>query len=281
MDACSPLIEDSAPGSGVFGSWLARLPRRDRIAYYRDLLVVLVAKEFKVRYKSTFIGYAWSLMHPLAFALVFFVLFKIVMRFDVEPYALFLIAGLFPWHWISNTVTSSNFAFLGNSSLIKKVRFHRATLVLAGVLNELVHFAISIPVIVGFMLYYHRFPTLDWLWWLPALIAIQFAMTFGLALLIATVNLFFRDLERLSIIVMHLLFYMTPIIYPYEKLPANFRWVLWADPFAPLILCWQGLLFRGAVPVEFAAIALVWAAISCGVGYAVYQRLVWRFAEIV
>jgi lipopolysaccharide transport system permease protein len=192
-----------------------------------------------------------------------------------------LIAGLFPWHWISNTVTSSNFAFLGNSSLIKKVRFHRAALVLAGVLNELVHFAISIPVILGFMLYYHRFPTLEWLWWLPTLIAIQFAMTFGLALLIATINLFFRDLERLSIIIMHLLFYVTPIIYPYEKIPENFRWILWADPFAPLVLCWQGLLFHGAVPLDFAGMAIVWATLSCAVGYQVYRTLVWRFAEIV
>lgn len=257
-----------------------RLDRR-KLVYYRDLLAVLVAKEFKVRYKSTFIGYAWSLMHPLAFALVFFVLFKIVMRFDIDAYALFLIAGLFPWHWISNTVTSANFAFLGNSSLIKKVRFHRATLVLASVLNELVHFAISIPVILGFMLYYHRFPTLDWIAWLPVLVAIQLVMTFGLALLIATVNLFFRDLERLSVIIMHLLFYVTPVIYPYQKIPSNYRWVLFADPFAPLVLCWQGLFYRGSVPLEFAAAAAAWAVVCCAIGYQVYRTLVWRFAEIV
>jgi lipopolysaccharide transport system permease protein len=280
MDACSQIIENRPPGATKSAlGWT--LPSRDQFVYYRDLIAVLVAKEFKIRYKSTVIGYAWSLMHPLAFALVFFVLFKIVMRFDQPAYSLFLIAGLFPWHWVSNTVTSSNFAFLGNSSLIKKVRFHRATLVLASVMNELVHFAISIPIVVGFMLYYGRYPQLDWLLWLPLLIAIQFVMTFGLALLIATVNLFFRDLERLSTIIMHLLFYVTPVIYPYEKLPDNFRWVLYANPFAPLVLCWQGLFYRGAVPWEFAAIAALWAAVCCAFGYRVYQALVWRFAEIV
>ncbi|MBL9125344.1 MAG: ABC transporter permease [Planctomycetaceae bacterium] len=279
MDACSQLIENTPPGARSAAGW--QWPSREQLIYYRDLLAVLVAKEFKVRYKSTVIGYAWSLMHPLAFALVFFVLFKIVMRFDLPAYSLFLIGGLFPWHWISNTVTSANFAFLGNSSLIKKVRFHRATLVLASVLNELVHFAISIPIVVGFMIYYGRYPTVSWFWWLPALVVMQFAMTFGLALLIATVNLFFRDLERLSTIIMHLLFYVTPVIYPYEKLPPNFRWVLMADPFAPLVLCWQGLFYRGSVPGEFAALAALWALVCCLVGYRVYQALVWRFAEIV
>lgn len=275
MDACSQFVESPGAADGRV------LLRRERLVYYRDLVAVLVGKEFKVRYKSTFIGYAWSLMHPLAFALVFFVLFKIVMRFDIEAYSLFLIAGLFPWHWISNTITSANFAFLGNSSLIKKVRFHRAALVLASVLNELVHFAVSIPIVMAFMAYYHRYPTWDWLLWLPLLITVQLIMTFGLALLIATVNLFFRDLERLSTIFMHLLFYVTPVIYPYQKLPSNYRWILFADPFAPLVLCWQGLFYHGTVPVEFACVALVWAIACCALGYQVYRSLVWRFAEIV
>ncbi len=126
--------------------------------YYRDLLLVLLAKEFKVRYKSTFMGYAWSVIHPLAFASVFFVLFKFVGRFEVPAYALYLIAGLFPWQCIANTIPAANFYFLGNSTLIKKVRFHRATLVLAGVLNELVHLIVSMPVIAGFMIYYRQPP---------------------------------------------------------------------------------------------------------------------------
>lgn len=280
MDACSQVREISA---GAAEPWLRlrRLPGRERLIYYRDLVAVLVAKEFKVRYKSTFIGYAWSLMHPLAFALVFFVLFRVVARLDVVAYPLFLIAGLFPWHWISNSITSSNFAFLGNSSLIKKVRFNRAALVMAGVLNELVHFVISVPVVLVFMLYFDRYPTWQWLVWLPLLIAIQLVMTFGLSLLIATVNLFFRDLERLSTIIMHLLFYVTPVVYPYEKLPESYRWILLADPFASLVICWQGLFYHGSVPLEFAALACLWSGVCCLIGYRVYQSLVWRFAEIV
>ena len=141
--------------------------------------------------------------------------------------------------------TTANFYFLGNSSLIKKVRFHRAMLVLAGVLNESVHFVVSIPVIMAFMVYYGKAPQLDWLWALPALVLVQLVMTFGLGLVIATSNLFFRDLERLVTLLTHVLFYVTPIVYPADKVPPEYAWILYANPFASIVLCWQGLFYRG------------------------------------
>lgn len=249
--------------------------------YYRDLILVLLAKDFKVRYKSTFMGYAWSLMHPLVLALIFFMLFSIVLRFEVPAYALYLIAGLFAWQWIANTAIGANAYFLGNSSLIKKVRFHRATLVFASVLNESLHFVISIPVIVGFMLYYGRAPRVDWLWMLPMLVLVQLAMTFGLALLIATCNLFFRDLERLVTLAMHLLFYVTPVVYPAERMPAEYSWVLIANPFAPIVMCWHGLFYGDRVPVAQLGLAACWALACVALGWTVYAKNVWRFAEIV
>jgi lipopolysaccharide transport system permease protein len=255
--------------------------RARTLVYYRDLILVLLAKEFKVRYKSTFMGYAWSVLHPLALALIFFVLFSVILRFKVHAYALYLIAGLFPWQWIANTASSANFYFLGNSSLIKKVRFQRATLVLAGVLNESVHFVVSIPVIVGFMLYYQTAPQLEWVWMLPALVLVQLALTFGLGLLVATSNLFFRDLERLMGLAMHLLFYATPIIYPVERVPPEYAWALYLNPFASMVMCWQGMFYHGAVPLAHLGWATCWAAALAACGLAVYRGQVGRFAEIV
>ena len=237
------------------------------LVYYRDLILVLLAKEFKVRYKSTFMGYAWSVMHPLVLALIFFMLFTSwFCGLGAGEYALYLIAGLFPWQWISNTATTASFYFLGNSSLIKKVRFHRATLVLAGVLNESAHFVISIPVIVGFMLYYGHLPRVDWLWMLPLLVLVQLAMTFGMGLLIATANLFFRDLERLATLTMHLLFYATPIVYPAERVPPEYEWIFYANPFASIVMCWQGLFYQSSVPLVHLGVAVCWALVLLAVG---------------
>jgi len=254
---------------------------RRTLAYYRDLVLVLLGKEFKVRYKSTFMGYAWSVLHPLALALIFSAFFGVFVRLEVPDYTLYLIAGLFPWQWIANTCASANNYFLANASLIKKVRFQRSMLVVASVLNESVHFICSLPVVVGFMLYFGKSPQLAWAWQVPLLLALQLTMMIGLALAIATCNLFFRDLERLVSLVVQLLFYMTPIVYTAEMIPPGYTWVTCANPFAALIMCWQGVLYSGHLPISFLAVAACWSATWAAIGLTVYGNKVWRFAEIV
>jgi lipopolysaccharide transport system permease protein len=249
--------------------------------YYRDLVAVLVAKEFKVRYKSTFFGYAWSVLHPLAFAGVFYIMFKIIVRIKMDDYVLFLICGLFPWQWFQNSVNASNFSFLNNASLIKKVKFPRAFLALAGVLNDTIHFVISIPVIAIFMVCYGKYPSLSWLWQIPVLAAITFTFTYGASLLVATCNLFFRDLERLTIILTMLWFYLTPILYPVEMIPPKYVWALYANPMTPVIVCWRKIFLEGVLPFDFCLAGACMAGLVYIAGRNVYTALQWRFAEIV
>ena len=264
-----------------------------KLSYYKDLVLVLLSKEFKVRYKSTLLGYAWSLLHPLLFAAVFFLIFKVLMRVKTEtPYALFLITALFPWQWFVNSVNDANFFFLGNSTLIKRVRFPRHFLVLSGILSHLLHFVISIPVIVLFMLYYHYYPpaghdpcnlpSVQWLWQIPLLVGVQFLITQGLALIVATSNLFFRDLERLTGIFLLLWFYLTPVIYPRTLLvDAGHEWALFVNPMASLIACWRDVLLRGTIRGDLLAAATAFALVSFVAGYGLYRAKERRFAEIV
>jgi lipopolysaccharide transport system permease protein len=259
------------------GAW----PSSRTLVYNRDLVLVLLAKEFKVRYKSTFMGYAWSVLHPLVLALIFSLFFSVFVRLQVPDYTLYLIAGLFPWQWVSNTCFGANGYFLGNASLIKKVRFERWMLVFTSVLNEAIHFVCSLPVVVGFMWYYSKSPDWSWLWAVPLLLVLQVVMMTGVGLAIATCNLFFRDLERLVSLFVQLLFYMTPIVYTADMIPPEYSWVLWANPFATLIMCWQGLFYAGHMASADLAIAILWTVALAALGFTVYAKKVWRFAEIV
>lgn len=249
--------------------------------YYRDLIVVFTQKEMKVRYKSSVFGYLWSIGHPLAFALVFFIAFKIVMRIQMEDYALFLISGLFPWQWFSNSVNVSPMLFLGNASIIKKVNFPRNVIPFTTVLQDMIHFILSIPVIVLFMFVYHKTPYVSWLYGIPILLAIQLFMTYGISLMISSVNLFFRDLERLAGIGITLLFYFTPIIYPESMIPEKYRPLINLNPLAPLMTSWRNLFLYGSVELLPVAISLLYGIAIFLLGLSIYKRLSWKFAEVL
>jgi lipopolysaccharide transport system permease protein len=242
---------------------------------------VLTQKDLKVRYKSSFLGYFWSIANPLAFAFVFFIAFKIIMRIQMEGYALFLIAGLFPWQWFANSVTITPTVFLANSSIIKKISFPRSILPFSIVLQDMLHFIVSIPVVVLFMVIYHKTPGFIWLVGIPALLVIQFMMAYGIALAIASVNLFFRDLERLTGIFVTLLFYFTPVIYPEDMIPAKYQHLINLNPLTPLMVSWRNLFLHNQLHFRPLALALGYALLLTVIGMWVYRKLSWKFAEVL
>lgn len=254
---------------------------RRKIHHYIDLVVTLTQKEMKVRYKNSILGYLWSILHPLAFALIFFVVFKIIMRIGMKNYSLFLIAGLFPWQWFSTSLNASATAFIGNASLVKKMNFPRNVIPLALVAQDMIHFVLAIPVIVLFMAIYGKHPYLSWLYGLPMLLFIQFLLTYGASLVVASANVFFRDIERLVTIFTMLLFYCTPIIYPETMVPQRYRDLINLNPLTPLMLSWRELFIKGSINPSAIALSFLYAAIIYGIGYWVYKRLYWKFAEVL
>jgi len=256
--------------------------RLARFEHYRDLIVILTQKEMKVRYKSTLFGYVWSIAHPLAFALVFFMAFKVVMRIQMEGYAVFLIAGLFPWQWLSNSVNASPMIFLSNVTIIKKINFPRNILPLANVLQDMIHFLLSIPVIVLFLFIYHKSPSFSWFYGIPLLLGIQLLMTYGLSLMISSINLFIRDLERLTAIGTTLLFYFTPVIYPETMIPERYKALaLFLNPLSSLMISWRNLFLNGTLDLSLVVMSFTYSLFVFMLGYLIYTKLSWKFAEVL
>ena len=248
--------------------------------YYIDLITVFTQKEIKVRYKNSFLGYFWSIGHPLAFAFVFFIAFKIVIKIQMESYVLFLIAGLFPWQWFSNSVNASPTVFLGNASIIKKVNFPRNMLPFVTVLQDMIHFILSIPVIVLFLFLYQKSPSLSWIYGIPLLLVIQFFLTYGVSLVVSSINLFFRDLERLTSIFMMLLFYLTPVIYPESMIPEKYKHLLInLNPLSSLMINWRNLFLNGTLEPSSLMVSSIYSAFALVIGYSVYRKLSFKFAE--
>lgn len=250
-----------------------------KVIYFFDLLQVLVMKDLKIRYKSSVLGYLWSLLNPLSLALIFYFVFKIVVKFPVENYVVYLVTGLFPWQWIANSLSVSTSVLLANAGLIKKVQCPRGVFPLSVVLQDGVHFILSLPVIL-LLIKWHNLPfPLSRLFMVFFLFFLQLFLIYGLALIVASINLFFRDLERLVAIFLTVIFYFTPIIYTVDYLPENIRPYLYLNPFFSLIELWHMTFLKETIEYTLLYYSLVFAGISFFLGWFVFKKLSPKFAE--
>ena len=252
-----------------------------KTVYLFDLLYVMTAKELKVRYKISFLGYIWSVANPLLFAMIYYFIFKVIMRVNIPDYTLFIITALFPWQWFSSSLSNSLFSFLSNAQIIKKTIFPRSVIPLSNVIMEGIHFLCTLPVIMVFMLIYHRQPDWIWLWGVPLLMNAQIILSFGFSLLFSSINLFFRDMERFVTLGLMLMFYCTPILYASDMIPERFQWVINYNPVSELILSWRNLLMNNQINYLSVSKIYIMSILILVFGMLVFNKLKFRFAEIL
>lgn len=253
--------------------------RPRQLAWYKDILTVLIRKELAVRYKNSFLGYLWSLLNPLTTAFIFYVIFGVYMRLGTKNYIVVLLSALFPWQWFSNSVGQSPLSFLSNITLVKKVAFPRQLIPLVTVLQDMVHFLIALPIFLGFMFYHGLYPGWQWLYGVPILLLLTLSQLYGLSLFFASVNLFFRDLGNLVTIFINLAFYGTPVMYTIAHVPAAYLPYFKLNPVAPLFICWRGMLVENTFDPAFLPYAFGYSALSLALGLGAYALLNKRFAE--
>jgi len=248
--------------------------------HYLDLVVALTTKEIKARYKRTYLGYVWSLLNPLVYAVTYWIAFKAILNVQIEGYFAFLMAGLFPWQWLSNSLTSAPNAFIANAPLIKKISFPRYLVVASSVATEGVHFLLCLPLLALLAVLSGRGTvSLEWLWGAPLLVLIQGVAIYGFALAVASLNVFFRDLERLLGLAMTVLFYITPVIYEPKMVPPVLQPLIAFNPFTYIIVAWREILLNGTMNWRAVGMAALIALVAAVIGQLVFRRLQWKFAE--
>ena len=206
--------------------------------------------------------------------MLFIVLRKFI-RLDVEDYHLVLLAGLFPWTWFQTSLITAVGSFATNGALIKKVYFPRFVLPLATVMNNGVQYAFSIPVLFVLLMIDGYTPSWTWLISVPYLLMVQALLIMGIVLFIASLDVYFRDLEHLTDVFVGLIwFYLTPVIYPLEIVPEKYHdWML-LNPMTALIEGWRDVFLRNEIPgLE------MWPAVAFAVGFAALGSLSFRKME--
>lgn len=256
---------------------------KDKFIYYLELTLELLKKELKVRYKNSILGYFWSIALPLSQAILYFYAFKFIMRIKIDNYAFFLITGLFPWQWLSNSLSSSVQVIVGNALIIKKTLLPRELLVISTVLNDCFHFVLSIPIIFLFSFLYHINISINKLLLLPLIIFIQFMLTLGLTFLVSAIGVLFRDVERLVMLGLNFLFYISPIVYDTSMIPQKFMKLLkLLNPVFSLIEMYRYAFSLSQIDfISYLILSSIHAILFLLIGYSIFSKLKWLFGEIL
>lgn len=208
---------------------------------YRDLIQLLVWRDFVAVYKQTILGPLWYLLQPIISTIVFTIIFDKVANLPTDglPPFLFYMAGNTVWGYFSACLTSTSNTFTANAGIFGKVYFPRLSVPISNIISNLISFGIRFGVFVLFLLYFliagsDLHPNL-WILFLPVLLLIMAGMGLGLGIIISSLTTKYRDLQQLLGFGVQLLMYASPIIYPLSAAPANWRWLLLANPITPLI----------------------------------------------
>ena len=249
----------------------------------REMLATLVARNLKIRYQGSTLGFLWTLLNPLLMMLVYW----IFIRFLKFPMRLpDLLAGILAWQFLTMCCNDSINAVAGHPNLVKKIYFPRIILPLSTVLANLVNYLLSLLVLFAFALLAGRLAWGPRLALLPLVLAAQLVFCLGLALLVSCSSVYFRDTEHLVGVLLMAWFFMSPVIYPYDFIAQNRLVPGWAlalyalNPMAGLITLFRAVIVGGPWPgILSTAAAVVVPFLVLAAGVAVFGRYEPDFAD--
>lgn len=248
---------------------------------YRDLVRNLVVRDLKLRYKSSVLGFVWSLLNPLLMMVVFTLVFTVMMPNNrVDKFPVFILAALLPWNWFSASLMSGIGSIVGNASLIKKVYFPRELLPISIVLSNLVNFLLALIVLFAMLIVYgvELKPIVALL---PVIIVMQGILLLGMTLFLSGLNVIFRDTEVIMEVGILAWFFLTPVFYDIHDLfPQYERLMYIVNPMASLISTYRLILIHGAVPDAFFFMRTLLTALAIlAIGYVFFLRRSRTFGE--
>ncbi len=250
-----------------------------QVRYQIDLVSNLVARDMKLRYKGSFLGMLWSLLQPMCLIAVYSFLFTRVISLDIRNYTPFLVVGILPWNWFVTSLDFSADSLLANRDLIKKAVFPNEILLVATITSNLLILALAMPVLLAFLIISNIAITPAALL-LPVIVAIQYSFTLGLALVISTLNVYFRDVRHLLGVLLFAWLFLTPVFYDSALVPAQYRGFYLANPMAHIVSSYRDVLLYGRAPsVHLLAGLTIISVITLLFGLAVFRRYRSNFPE--
>lgn len=250
---------------------------------HRALLVYLVNRDVRSLYANTALGVLWTVLQPLATAIVITIVLGMFARIPTGgvPYGLVALSGIVLWSYFGTVVQSGCQSMLANASLMTKVYFPRLIIPAVPILAGLVDLAVLIIVLLGAVLFYGIMPQLSWVF-IPVPLILMIALALGASLWLSALNVQYRDVGRLVPVILQIAMYASPILYPCAIIPERWRGIYALNPVVGIVNAMRWALFReGEFPFFELTVSILVAVSLIASGVFVFQRIEKLMADIV
>lgn len=249
---------------------------------FRDLLYFFTWRDIKVRYKQTFLGFAWAIIQPFLAMLIFTLFFGLLAKLpsDGIPYPIFAYAALLPWTLFSESLTRSTSSMVMNANVLKKVYFPRVALPISSVLSPLLDFGIAFTILILMMVYYAITPTVNIIW-LPALILLTLMTSLGIGLWTSALNAMYRDFQYVVPFIVQIWMYASPVVYSASMIPEQYRFLYGLNPMAGVIEGFRWALLGAEAPGSVILVSVAISLIILITGAFFFRRMERTFADEV
>lgn len=254
-----------------------------RLYAYKDLLLVFIWREFLIRYKQTSIGVLWAVLQPVSLMLLFTFIFGVVLQTSQKsyPYVLFFYSGVLPWTFFSAATNFAITSLSGNFNLVTKIYFPREIIPLSGVAINFIDYLIGLMVYFVLLFFYRVPPTWNFLWLIPLLVMLVIYTT-SISLLLAALNVYYRDVKLISTFVLQFLFFATPVIYSIDSVDNRWKMLLFLNPLTFIVENMRRVTIEGRgvilwqIMAEMLGILLLYFVI-----YLIFTRIERAFADVI
>lgn len=250
---------------------------------HRDLLVAWSMRIIRARYQQSVLGGLWAILQPLATVAIFSIIFSYFIPVNTGdiPYPIFSYTAMVPWLLFSASLTDMVESIVTNINIVGKIFFPREILVISALFARVLDFLIAYALLIVLMLFY-GLPIFQATWlYLPLILIVQLALSLGLGLMGAALNVFYRDIRHLITLVIQLWFYATPIIYPVSVVPERFRPLYYLNPMTGVIEGYRTVMLYGASPTSSFVLSTIVAFAILLIGYWFFKRVEFKFADVI
>nr|WP_315233515.1 ABC transporter permease [uncultured Flavobacterium sp.] len=256
--------------------------------HYRDLLLMLVKKEYVTFYKQTILGPVWFFVQPILTTLIYVLLFGQIAKLSTDgaPQLAFYLAGITIWNYFSESLTKTSTVFRDNAAVMGKVYFPRLIMPLSIIVSGLMKFAIQFALFVVVVLYFtfieESIHPNVWVLMTPFLLLLMAAFSLGLGMIFSSLTTKYKDLVFLLTFGIQLFMYATPVVYSVSSIPEKYQWVINANPLTGIFECFRfGYLGSGSFDPSSLLISTIVTVIILIIGTVIFNKVEKSFMDTV